>query len=44
TEGRAGDIDRSRAKIEKARDHLGYEPTVALEEGLRTLVDGRLAP
>ncbi|KYH26762.1 ADP-L-glycero-D-manno-heptose-6-epimerase [Halalkalicoccus paucihalophilus] len=44
TEGRDGDIDRSRAEIEKAREHLGYEPTVALEDGLRTLVDGRLAP
>ncbi|MDL5361193.1 NAD-dependent epimerase/dehydratase family protein [Halalkalicoccus sp. NIPERK01] len=37
TEGRAGDVDRSRAAIEKARQHLGYEPTVTLEDGLRTL-------
>ncbi|AGB39034.1 NAD-dependent epimerase/dehydratase family protein [Natronococcus occultus] len=34
---RPGDIDRSRAAIEKARTELGYEPTVPLEAGLETL-------
>lgn len=44
TEGRAGDIDRSCARIEKARERLGYEPTVGLDEGLRTLVEDRPVP
>ncbi|WP_336344016.1 NAD-dependent epimerase/dehydratase family protein [Halalkalicoccus ordinarius] len=40
TEPRTGDIERSRADIEKARSMLGYEPTTALEDGLATLIDG----
>lgn len=38
TAGRAGDIDRSRADVTKARDRLGYRPSVDLDEGLRRLV------
>lgn len=41
TEGRAGDIDRSHADIEKTRERLGYEPTVRLDDGLQTLVEER---
>ncbi|WP_162993981.1 hypothetical protein [Halalkalicoccus subterraneus] len=37
-EGRTGDIDRSHADIGKARERLDYEPTVGLDEGLRTVV------
>lgn len=37
TDGRAGDIDHSCADIGKAREQLGYEPTTALDDGLRTL-------
>lgn len=35
---REGDIPRSEADIEKARDCIDYEPTIELEEGLRSLV------
>jgi len=35
---REGDIDRSVADISKAREQLSYEPSVALEAGLGTLV------
>ncbi|MEM4780500.1 MAG: hypothetical protein QXG03_02905, partial [Halalkalicoccus sp.] len=38
TEGRDGDIAHSRGDVTKARERLGYEPTVDLEEGLETLV------
>ncbi len=38
TDARAGDISESEADIGKARTSLGYEPTVAFEEGLRTLL------
>lgn len=37
-EPREGDIQNSRASIEKARKLLGYEPVFTLEEGLRQLV------
>jgi nucleoside-diphosphate-sugar epimerase len=36
---RAGDILHSQASIERARKHLGYAPTVGLEEGLRRTWD-----
>lgn len=32
---RAGDIDSSRADITRAREVLGYEPAVSVEEGIR---------
>ena len=35
---REGDIDRSLADISKARELLGYEPTVPLERGIRRLL------
>ncbi|WP_458190473.1 NAD-dependent epimerase/dehydratase family protein [Haladaptatus sp. NG-WS-4] len=38
TDPRPGDIDHSRADISRARDELGYEPTVSLSEGLASLV------
>ncbi|MCY4729329.1 NAD-dependent epimerase/dehydratase family protein [Natronomonas gomsonensis] len=41
TDPRPGDIQHSCADIGRARSALGYEPTVDLEAGLRTLVDGR---
>ena len=37
TDPRPGDITESCADISKAREHLGYEPTVSLEDGLATL-------
>jgi UDP-glucose 4-epimerase len=36
---RPGDIDRSFADISKAREVLGFEPTVNLHDGLESLVD-----
>lgn len=36
---RPGDVRDSLADISKARDLIGYEPTVQLEEGLRKTVD-----
>jgi nucleoside-diphosphate-sugar epimerase len=36
---RAGDVRDSLADISKARQLLGYEPSVSLEEGLRRTVD-----
>jgi len=38
TDPRPGDIRRSVADIEKARERLGYEPTVSLEAGLTDLL------
>lgn len=38
TEPREGDIRHSRADITRAREQLGYEPTVDLDTGLHTLV------
>ena len=35
---RPGDIDRSGADLTKARESLGYEPSVELEAGLRDLL------
>lgn len=40
--GRAGDVRDSLADISRARDVLGYEPRVGLEEGLRRLVGSLL--
>ncbi len=39
TDERPGDIKHSRADIAKARELLGYEPTITLEEGLRRTVN-----
>jgi UDP-glucose 4-epimerase len=36
---RPGDIRHSEADISKAREELGYEPTVSLDEGLRALAE-----
>jgi len=36
---RPGDIRRSEADVALARDVLGIEPTVGIEEGLRRTVD-----
>ena len=36
---RVGDVRHSLADIERARDLLGFEPQVGLEEGLRTTLD-----
>lgn len=38
TKSREGDIDQSVADISKAQEKLGYEPSVSLENGLRSLV------
>jgi nucleoside-diphosphate-sugar epimerase len=38
-EPRAGDVRHSLADITKAREMLGYEPRVGLEEGLRHTID-----
>ncbi len=38
-ETRAGDVKHSLADITRAREHLGYEPQVGLEEGLRHTID-----
>ena len=37
-EARAGDIKHSQADIKRAKEHLGYEPTVSFEEGLRRTI------
>jgi nucleoside-diphosphate-sugar epimerase len=39
TETRTGDVRDSLADISKARDLIGYEPTVLLEEGLKRTVE-----
>ena len=36
---REGDIKHSRAAIGRAREQLGYEPTLAFDDGLSTLVE-----
>jgi UDP-glucose 4-epimerase len=36
---RAGDVRHSRAKIDRIRHDLGYEPTVGFEDGLRRTLD-----
>ncbi len=36
---RAGDIRRSAASIDRAREHLGFEPTTQLDSGLETTID-----
>jgi UDP-glucose 4-epimerase len=36
---RPGDVRHSRADVSKARELLGYEPTVELREGLRRAID-----
>ncbi|MFD1571285.1 NAD-dependent epimerase/dehydratase family protein [Halorubrum laminariae] len=41
-EPREGDIDHSVADITAAREHLGYEPTASLEEGLTDLLSDSL--
>jgi len=38
-EPRAGDIKHSQADITRAREHLGYEPKVSFEEGLRHTIE-----
>ncbi len=41
---REGDIEESIADISKARDRLGFEPTVTLEEGLESLAASSSPP
>jgi UDP-glucose 4-epimerase len=36
---RAGDVRFSRARIERIRAELGYEPTISFEEGVRKTVE-----
>src|ERR1051326_8280975 len=36
---RAGDIKHSQADITRAKEHLGYEPKVTFEEGLRNTIE-----
>lgn len=38
-ESRAGDVRHSRADLTRAREELGYRPSVGLADGLETLVD-----
>ena len=38
TDPRAGDVERSRADVSKARDRLGFSPSTDVEDGIRTLV------
>lgn len=38
TEARPGDVERSRADIERAREKLSYDPSVALEDGIVDLL------
>ena len=39
TDAREGDIDRSEADISNVRDHLDFEPTVPIREGLERTID-----
>ena len=43
TDPRPGDIDHSLADVSKARERLGFEPTVSLEDGLTALHRERAA-
>src|SRR2546426_11543357 len=36
---RAGDIKHSQADITRAKEHLGFQPTVSFEEGLRNTIE-----
>ena len=36
---RSGDIKHSQADITRAKEHLGYQPTVSFEEGLRHTIE-----
>lgn len=38
TDPRPGDIEQSEADISKARERLGFEPTVSVEDGLANLI------
>jgi nucleoside-diphosphate-sugar epimerase len=38
-ESRQGDVRDSQADITKARELLGYQPTVSFEEGLRKTIE-----
>ncbi|HWW77691.1 MAG TPA: hypothetical protein VNZ44_19965, partial [Pyrinomonadaceae bacterium] len=38
-EPRVGDVRHSLADITLAREYLGYEPTIGLEEGLRKTLE-----
>jgi UDP-glucose 4-epimerase len=38
TDPRPGDIEQSEADITRARERLGYSPTVSLEDGLSELI------
>jgi UDP-glucose 4-epimerase len=38
TDGRTGDIEQSMANIRKAKEDLGYEPTVELSEGIEDVL------
>jgi len=38
-ESRAGDIKHSQADITRAKEHLGYEPKISFEEGLRHTIE-----
>ena len=40
---RGGEVKHSRADVDRARDILGFVPTVSLEEGLRRTVEGTIA-
>ena len=44
TDPREGDVRHSRADISRARDRLGYEPTVDLDRGLDTFVNAAATP
>jgi len=37
---RPGEVQRSCLDVSRARDELGWEPTVALRDGLRTILAG----
>ncbi|MFC6729998.1 UDP-glucose 4-epimerase, partial [Natronoarchaeum mannanilyticum] len=39
TDPRAADVRHSRADVARAREELGFEATVSLEDGLTTLVE-----
>jgi nucleoside-diphosphate-sugar epimerase len=38
-DSRAGDIKHSQADITRAKEHLGYQPVVSFEDGLRDTID-----